>query len=85
MKNKAMKTIYLKIEVPDDLPIIAQRIKLSNNFYPNVPFTEIQFPTDEEIENKFPGDPHSEAYVGNLLNKARREGARWVIAKIKNK
>ena len=95
-----MKKIYLKVEVPDDLPVIAvhlvtetepvlstftaQRVKLSNNFYANVPFTEIQLPTEEEMQKEMPHDPNlPEIHIGNMLTKALRTGAKWAIEKIK--
>lgn len=95
-----MRTVYLKLEVPDDLPVIAvhlvtetypelstftaQRIKLSNNIYTNVPFSEIQLPTEEDIQKEMPNDPNlPEIHIGNMLTKALRTGAKWAIEKIK--
>lgn len=87
-----MKTLYLKVEVPDDNPLLAvhlvtesepvdspihaHKVKLSNNLYTNCLFTEIIPPTDEEIENM-----HYKVIHDDDLDDFGA-GAKWLKSKI---
>lgn len=85
-----MKTIFLKVEVPDDFNEISdfsrieiKEVSSGNVIYDEVKFTEITLPTDEEklsaASEKYPIIKDlSIAFHGAFC-----EGANWAINKMK--
>jgi len=46
-----MKTVYLKVQVPDDAEIVEVLTQVYTNQFPiSWPFTEIHLPTEEDFE-----------------------------------
>ena len=78
-----MKTIYIKVEVPDDW-------KMKPMYYPaynegskkwerkRVEVTEITLPSEDEIMKKYPFNNEAAE-----VNAYRREGATWLLNKMK--
>ena len=77
-----MKTIYIKVEVPDDFNEISdfsrieiKEVSSGNVIYDEVKFTEIILPTEEEIIKR--------AMPWGLMKDVFKAGATWAINKMK--
>ncbi len=73
-----MKTIYLKVEVPDGRELIVMTRK-GEGYQPiTADFTEITLPSEDEIMKKYPFNNEAAE-----VNAYRREGATWLLNKMK--
>ena len=80
-----MKTIYIKIDVPDDFNEISdfsrieiKEVSSGNVIYDEVKFTEIILPTEEEIESKANSVTKNHYGLKGFVI-----GANWAINKMK--
>lgn len=78
-----MKEIYLRVKVPDDfdLPVTSVIFEKDNMYFRAEKYvTEIQFPSEEEIESK------AKSVTGNEFGlKGFKMGATWLLNKMKGK
>jgi len=73
-----MKTIYLKVEVPDGRELIVMTRK-GEGYQPiTADFTEITLPSEDEIMKKYLFNNEAAE-----VNAYRREGATWLLNKMK--
>ncbi len=76
-----MKTIYLRVQVPDDfdLPVTSVIFEKDNMYFRAEKYvTEIQFPSEEEIESKAKSVTRNEFGL-----KGFKMGATWLLNKMK--
>jgi hypothetical protein len=74
-----MKTVILKVVVPDDAEIKVIGIQ-KGKFAIEAKITEIHLPTAAEIEKEFPSKDIK--YNDQLVNGWKQDGVKWLLNKL---